>query len=107
TLGSARSISAGFGDKRSFLSKCERFFVLQSISLPIKTMRVDSLEKVVINDSEQWILVRGKSSKAPLILHVQAGPGLPIIPEARAMEKKLNLETDYLVAYWDQRACGK
>ena len=70
-------------------------------------MAIDSLEKVMINGSAQWILIRGKSSNAPLIIHVQAGPGFPMIPEAHAMEKNLHLENDYLVAYWDQRACGK
>jgi pimeloyl-ACP methyl ester carboxylesterase len=70
-------------------------------------MRINTLEKVMINDSDQWVLVRGKSSEAPLIIHVQAGPGFPMIPEAHAMEKNLHLENDYLVAYWDQRACGK
>jgi pimeloyl-ACP methyl ester carboxylesterase len=70
-------------------------------------MKIDSLEKVVINGSEQWILVRGRSIEASLIIHVQAGPGCPIIPEAHTMEKNLHLEKDYLVAYWDQRACGK
>jgi pimeloyl-ACP methyl ester carboxylesterase len=69
-------------------------------------MATNSLEKVNINNSEQWILVRGKIN-APLIIHVQAGPGLPIIPEANAMEKLFHLEDNYLVAYWDQRACGK
>ncbi len=70
-------------------------------------MKINSLEKVMINHSEQWVLVRGKDSDAPLIIHVQAGPGFPMIPEANAMEKNLHLEADYLVAYWDQRACGK
>ncbi len=70
-------------------------------------MAINSLEKVKINNSEQWLLVRGKSSDAPLVIHVQAGPGLPVIPEANALEKLLHLEDKYLVAYWDQRACGK
>src|SRR5690242_17470189 len=70
-------------------------------------MPIDNLEAVKINDSEQWILVRGKSTEAPLIIQVQAGPGFPMIPEARAIEKNLHLEKHYLVAYWDQRACGK
>jgi len=70
-------------------------------------MTFNSLEKVMINNSQQWLLVRGKSTNNPLILHVQAGPGLPIIPEAGTMEKLLHLENNYLVAYWDQRACGK
>jgi pimeloyl-ACP methyl ester carboxylesterase len=72
-----------------------------------ENLKIDSLEKTIINNSEQWLLVRGKNSNAPLVIHVQAGPGLPIIPEADAMEKLLHLEVDYLVAYWDQRACGK
>jgi pimeloyl-ACP methyl ester carboxylesterase len=70
-------------------------------------MAINNLESVNINDSEQWILVRGKSIDAPLIIHIQAGPGFPIIPEAHAIEKNLHLENDYLVAYWDQRGCGK
>jgi len=70
-------------------------------------MTFKSLEKIRINNSGQWLLVRGKSTNNPLILHVQAGPGLPIIPEAGTMEKLLHLENNYLVAYWDQRACGK
>ena len=66
-----------------------------------------SLTKVKINGTEQWVLVRGQKADAPLIIHVQAGPGLPMIPEAKTMEKMLHLEQDYLVAYWDQRGSGK
>ncbi|HSR89356.1 MAG TPA: alpha/beta hydrolase [Candidatus Udaeobacter sp.] len=70
-------------------------------------MKINSLEKININGSEQWVLIRGKSTDAPLLIHVQAGPGLPIIPEADTMEKLLHLENNFLVAYWDQRGCGK
>ena len=42
-----------------------------------------------------------------LLIHVQAGPGLPMISEADELEKKLHLENNFLVAYWDQRGCGK
>ena len=65
------------------------------------------LEKITINDSSQWVLVRGKNIDAPLLIHVQAGPGLPMISEANEMEKQLHLENNFLVAYWDQRGCGK
>lgn len=64
------------------------------------------LEKININNSYQWVLVRGKNIDAPLLIHVQAGPGLPIISEANTMEKLLQLEDSFLVAYWDQRGCG-
>lgn len=72
-----------------------------------KNKSINSLERVIVNNSEQWVLVRGKNSDAPLVLHVQAGPGFPMIPEANTMEKLMHFEESYLVAYWDQRACGK
>jgi len=70
-------------------------------------METNSLTKVKINGTEQWVLVKGQKAGAPLIIHVQAGPGLSMIPEAKTMEKMLHLEQDYLVAYWDQRGSGK
>lgn len=70
-------------------------------------MAINRLEKVNINNSEQWVLVRGNSVDAPLIIHVQAGPGLPMIPESSTMERLFHLEDKYVVAYWDQRGCGK
>lgn len=65
------------------------------------------LEKIDINNSSQWVLVRGKNINAPLLIHVQAGPGLAMISEATELEKHLHLENNFLVAYWDQRGCGK
>jgi proline iminopeptidase len=65
------------------------------------------IEEVNINQSAQWVLVRGKNPDAPLLIHVQQGPGLPMISEANEMERKLHLEKYFLVAYWDQRGCGK
>jgi len=72
-----------------------------------KKTEMNSLNKITINGTDQWVLVKGEKADAPLIIHVQAGPGLPMIPEAKTMEKLLHLEQDYLVAYWDQRGCGK
>jgi pimeloyl-ACP methyl ester carboxylesterase len=67
---------------------------------------ISHLEKMNINGSTQWVLIKGKNINAPLLIHVQAGPGLPIISEAAEMERLLRLENHYLVAYWDQRGCG-
>ena len=70
-------------------------------------MKIDRLEPININNTRQWVLVRGNDADAPLLLHVQAGPGLPMIPEADAMERMHHLEDHFVVAYWDQRGCGK
>src|SRR5207247_11365175 len=42
-----------------------------------------------------------------VLLIVQLGHGCPLIQEARAFELKLHLETEGVVAYWDQRGTGK
>jgi pimeloyl-ACP methyl ester carboxylesterase len=68
---------------------------------------ISHLERININNSSQWVLVRGKNIDAPLLIHVQQGPGLPMISEANEIERKLHLENNFLVAYWDQRGCGK
>lgn len=70
-------------------------------------MVINNLHKITINNSEQWLLVRGQKNNSPLILQVQAGPGLPHICYANAMEKNIGWEEDFIVTYWDQRGCGK
>ena len=68
---------------------------------------VDSLERFDFEGSTQWALVRGRSRVSPVLLLVQAGPGFPMIHEARALEKALHLEDRFRVVYWDQRGTGK
>jgi proline iminopeptidase len=70
-------------------------------------MEVDRRESVELGDSTQWIRTRaGKTGNPPLLL-VQMGPGLPMLNEAPAFERRLSLERDFTVVYWDQRGCGR
>lgn len=68
---------------------------------------VDTLERFDFGGPAQWALVRGQSRKSPVLLLMQAGPGLPLIHEARAFERRLGLEEKFRVVYWDQRGTGK
>jgi proline iminopeptidase len=69
--------------------------------------RIDSLESFDIDGSAQWVLLRGDSARGRVLLIVQQGPGLPLIHEAQALERRLHLEAGAVVAYWDQRGTGK
>jgi proline iminopeptidase len=71
------------------------------------TQRIDSLETFDIGGSTQGVLLRGTPSSRRVLLIVQQGPGLPLIHEARALERRLLIESDFVVAYWDQRGTGK
>ena len=68
---------------------------------------IDSLEAFDIGGSTQWILLRGNPTARRVLLIVQMGPGLPLVHEARAFERRLHLEADAVVAYWDQRGTGR
>jgi pimeloyl-ACP methyl ester carboxylesterase len=70
-------------------------------------MAIDELEAVERGDSTQWMRVRGSDPSNPVLLLIQQGPGLPMINEARRIQRLLRLEQDFTVVYWDQRGCGR
>jgi len=65
------------------------------------------LERFEFPGSTQWALVCGQRPSSPVLLLVQAGPGIPMIHEARAHGHALGLEEHFRVVYWDQRGTGK
>jgi pimeloyl-ACP methyl ester carboxylesterase len=69
-------------------------------------MEIDTIEGIQLGGITQWIRVRGTDASNPVLLLMQQGPGLPIINEARRMERLLGLEELFTVAYWDQRGTG-
>jgi pimeloyl-ACP methyl ester carboxylesterase len=68
---------------------------------------IDSLVSFDINGLTQWVLLRGNLATGRVLLIVQQGPGLPLIQDAGVFEHDLHLETEGVVAYWDQRGTGK
>jgi pimeloyl-ACP methyl ester carboxylesterase len=69
-------------------------------------MNLDTLEPVDIGGITQWIRIRGTAASNPPLLLMQQGPGLPIINEAHDYERRLGLEREFTVVYWDQRGTG-
>lgn len=69
-------------------------------------MNIDSLETVRLGGIAQRIRIRSMNPANPVLLLMQQGPGLPIINEVRDYERRLGLERDFTVVYWDQRGTG-
>jgi len=66
---------------------------------------IASLEKVTINDSDQWITIRGQNKENPVLLFLSGGPGgSQLVTERRALGK---LEESFIVVNWDQPGAGK
>ena len=58
-----------------------------------------------INNTKQYVLIRGKDVSKPVLLFLHGGPGA----SATALLRKFNseLEDHFTVVYWDQRNAGK
>src|SRR3954447_19998484 len=69
-------------------------------------MEIDTLERVPLGGTTQWIRVRGADASNPVLLLMQQGPGLPLINDRRRFERDLRLEGAFTVVYWDQRGTG-
>lgn len=75
-----------------------------------KDLKIDSpggievLEELEINGMKQWVLIRGKDRKKPVLLFLAGGPGFSNI---FYVQHNLRLEDEFVVVQWDQRASGK
>lgn len=65
---------------------------------------IASLEKVRLGGVEQTVLIRGKDARAPVLLFLHGGPGMPLMSLAHRMRA---LEEDFVVVHWDRRGAGK
>ncbi|MBI9103499.1 MAG: alpha/beta hydrolase [Spirochaetales bacterium] len=67
-------------------------------------MMMDEYFSIIINDSTQWLAIRGDKNK-PVLLILHGGPGTPSMNLFRKWNKPL--EKDFLVVTWDQRGTGR
>lgn len=65
---------------------------------------IAKLEKIRVDDTEQYLLIRGKNKHNPIILFVHGGPGQGEIGYMRQYQEEL--ENHFVVVRWDQRGAG-
>jgi pimeloyl-ACP methyl ester carboxylesterase len=63
------------------------------------------LEQVELGGLEQWILIRGRDVRNPVLLWLHGGPGAAQMPLAHHLDARL--EEHFVVVHWDQRGAGK
>jgi pimeloyl-ACP methyl ester carboxylesterase len=66
---------------------------------------IATLEQVTINNSKQWITIRGKDQAKPVLLFLAGGPGGTQLAATRKVLGKL--EDHFVVVNWDQPGAGK
>jgi len=66
---------------------------------------VASLEHIALGGVPQWVLIRGRSAKNPVVLFIHGGPGMPAMFLAHAWQRPL--EDDFVMVQWDRLGAGK
>jgi pimeloyl-ACP methyl ester carboxylesterase len=60
---------------------------------------------LTINNTKQFVMIRGDNQNNPVLLFVHGGPGVSELGGLRKYNK--DLEKHFTVVYWDQRNAGK
>lgn len=71
----------------------------------VTPLGIERLEKVRIGEIDQWVSIRGKDRRNPVLLHVHGGPGYISIPMSWWFSR--DWEEYFTVVQWDQRGSGK
>ncbi len=66
---------------------------------------VEILASIPINGTMQWVSVRGRDRRNPILLVLHGGPGSPTMPEDYTFQSPW--EDYFTVVEWDQRGAGK
>ena len=66
---------------------------------------VERLQTVRIGDIDQWVSIRGRDTRNPLLLVIHGGPGYVLMPESWWVSR--DWEEYFTVVHWDLRGAGK
>ncbi|HEY9130147.1 MAG TPA: alpha/beta hydrolase [Dyella sp.] len=66
---------------------------------------IDTLTKIPVNGTEQWLSIRGNDARNPILLFLHGGPASPDMPMAYSFQRPW--EDYFTVVQWDQRGSGK
>lgn len=81
-------------------------YTFKSFTMPIfSRASIADLFELEVNGDGQYLLVRGVDREQPVILFVHGGPGMPAMFLAHDFQR--DLEQEFVVVHWDQRASGK
>ena len=87
------------------LTRAEATAILADSRKIVTPNGVEELFPVQINGITQWISVRGKDRRNPILLFLHGGPGSPTMPADYTFQTPW--EDYFTVVQWDQRGTGK
>jgi pimeloyl-ACP methyl ester carboxylesterase len=102
---SADAAPAQVQGKPALMSRDEVTRILDSNRKIVSPQGIDEKIKVRIGGIDQWLSIRGKDKRNPILLFLHGGPASPAMPEAYTFQTPW--EDYFTVVQWDQRGSGK
>jgi pimeloyl-ACP methyl ester carboxylesterase len=92
-------------DKPTTFTRKEVTDILADAQKIVSDNGIEELLPLQVNGTTQWISVRGRDRRNPILLYLHGGPGSPTMPEAYLFQSPW--EDFFTVVQWDQRGTGK
>ena len=87
------------------LSRTEVIDIIAATRKIVSPNGIEELLSLPINGSIQWLSIRGRDRRNPILLFLHGGPGSPTMPVAYTFQSPW--EDYFTVVQWDQRGTGK
>ena len=100
----ARAQTPSTGPEASFSREAAQAILRDARKIP-QPRGVEELKAVEIGGVRQWISVRGRDRRNPILLFIHGGPGWPEMPASWLYQTPW--EDYFTVVQWDQRGGGK
>lgn len=66
---------------------------------------INEMRAIPVNETKQWLSIRGARAANPILLYLHGGPGAPMMAESWTFQRPW--EDYFTVVQWDQRGAGK
>ena len=93
------------GESAKTLSRQEVTGILAQSRRIVSPDGIEELRKVRIGGIDQWLSIRGRDRRNPILLVLHGGPASPFLPAAYTYQSPW--EDYFTVVQWDQRGTGK
>jgi proline iminopeptidase len=103
----AQSADSGSADaqREKTFTRAEVTSIIRNARKVVTSNGVEEQLEIPIGGTKQWISVRGKDRRNPVLLLIHGGPASPEMPSSWFFEN--GWEDYFTVVQWDQRGAGK
>src|SRR5579862_6445981 len=100
-----RRDTAAAGHQPQTMTRAEVTSILAAVRQVVTPNGIEELRPLRINGASQWVSIRGKDRRNPILLVLHGGPGSPTMPASYTFQTPW--EDYFTVVEWDQRGAGK